>query len=257
MADPTEVRWIGHSTVLISLDGVRLLTDPLLRLFVKHLRRRAPVHPDALRPVDAVLLSHAHHDHLDLGSLYRIAAKTPLVVPRGIGRILGRRGFRDVTELDVGETLAIGAVEVEATFAAHDGSRPPYPERAPALGYAVRGSRRIYFPGDTALFPEMDGLVPELDLALIPIWGWGPTLGRGAHMDPGQGAEALALLRPRIAVPIHWGTYHPFHLGLLEAPRYLREPAERFVRAAAERAPDVEVRLLQPGETVSLGADGE
>jgi L-ascorbate metabolism protein UlaG (beta-lactamase superfamily) len=76
-------------------------------------------------------------------------------------------------------------------------------------------------------------------------------------MDPERAAEALTLLRPRIAVPIHWGTYHPSHLGLLEAPRYLREPAERFVRAAAERAPDVEVRLLQPGETVSLGADGE
>ena len=157
MADATEVRWIGHSTVLISLDGVRLLTDPLLRLFVKHLRRRAPVHADALRPVDAVLLSHAHHDHLDLGSLYRIAAKTPLVVPRGIGRILGRRGFRDVTELDVGETLAIGAVEVEATFAAHDGSRPPYPERAPALAMRCAARAASTFPGTRRSSPRWTG----------------------------------------------------------------------------------------------------
>jgi L-ascorbate metabolism protein UlaG (beta-lactamase superfamily) len=247
-----EARWIGHSTVLISLDGVRLLTDPLLRLFVKHLRRRAPVHPDALRPVDAVLLSHAHHDHLDPGSLHRIGTKVPLVVPRGVGRILARRGFRDVTELDVGDTLAIGAVEVEATFAAHDGSRPPYPARAPALGYAVRGSRRVYFPGDTALFPEMEGLVPELDLALLPIWGWGPTLGRGAHMDPAQAAEATALLRPRVAVPIHWGTYAPVHLGLRRLPAFLAEPQAAFVEAVARAAPDVEVRVLAPGEVVAL-----
>jgi L-ascorbate metabolism protein UlaG (beta-lactamase superfamily) len=75
-------------------------------------------------------------------------------------------------------------------------------------------------------------------------------------MDPEQAAESLTLLRPRVAVPIHWGTYHPFHLGLLEAPRYLREPADRFVRAAAEVAPDVEVRLLRPGETLSLDAAG-
>jgi L-ascorbate metabolism protein UlaG (beta-lactamase superfamily) len=247
-----STRWIGHSTVLISLDGVRLLTDPLLRLLVKHLRRRTPVHPDALRPVDAVLLSHAHHDHLDLGSLHRIGTKTPLIVPRGIGRILARRGFRDVTELDVGETLAIGAVEIEATFAAHDGSRPPYPSRAQALGYAVRGSRRVYFPGDTELFPEMDGLVPDLDLALIPIWGWGPTLGRGAHMDPTQGAEALALLRPRIAVPIHWGTYAPLHLGIRRLPKFLAEPQVRFVEEARREAPEVEVRVLAPGEAVEL-----
>jgi L-ascorbate metabolism protein UlaG (beta-lactamase superfamily) len=247
-----EVRWIGHSTVLISLDGVRLLTDPLLRLFVAHLRRRAPIHPDALRPVDVVLLSHAHHDHLDVGSLYRIGRATPVVVPRGIGRILARRGFREVTELDVGERLTLGAVEVEATFAAHDGARPPYPSRAPALGYVVRGSRRVYFPGDTALFPEMDGLVTGLDLALIPIWGWGPTLGRGAHMDPEQGAEALARLRPRLAVPVHWGTYAPAHLGLRAAPAYLAAPQAAFVEAAARAAPDVDVRVLAPGEALAF-----
>ena len=218
-----EARWIGHSTVLISLDGVRLLTDPLLRLFAAHLRRRAPVHPDALRPVDAVLLSHAHHDHLDVGSLYRVGQRTPIVVPRGIGRILGRRGFREVTELDVGETLAIGQVEVEATFAAHDGARPPYPARAPALGYVVRGSRRVYFPGDTALFPEMDGLLPGLDLALIPIWGWGPTLGRGAHMDPEQGAAGARPAATEARRPDPLGTYAPAHLGLRKPPGYLAD----------------------------------
>jgi len=116
----------------------------------------------------------------------------------------------------------------------------------------VEGSQRVYFAGDTDLFPGMAEIGQDLDVALVPIWGWGPSLGRGKHMDPERAAESLTLLRPRVAVPIHWGTYHPIHLGLREAPRYLTEPAERFVRAAAEAAPDVEVRVLRPGETLSL-----
>jgi L-ascorbate metabolism protein UlaG (beta-lactamase superfamily) len=238
-----SIRWIGHSTVLIALDGVRLLTDPLLRVLVAHLRRRVPIHPDATRGIDAVLISHAHHDHLDLGSLQRLGRKTPLVVPRGLGSLLHRQGFRDVHELAVGEGIEIGAVRVEATFAAHDGSRPPYPARAPAVGYAVLGSRRVYFAGDTNLFPEMDGLVSDLDLALIPIWGWGPSLGRGEHLDPEGAAEAIALLHPATAVPIHWGTYAPLYLGLRAVPAYLAQPQAAFSAAAARLAPGVAVRI--------------
>jgi L-ascorbate metabolism protein UlaG (beta-lactamase superfamily) len=246
------VRWIGHSTALIALDGVRLLTDPLLRVLVAHLRRRVPIHPEATRGIDAVLISHAHHDHLDLGSLQRLGRKTPLVVPRGLGSLLRRQGFGDVHELAVGEGLQIGAVRVEATFAAHDGSRPPYPSRAPAVGYAVLGSRRVYFAGDTDLFPEMDGLVPDLDLALIPIWGWGPSLGRGAHLDPEGAARAVALLHPVTAVPIHWGTYAPLYLGLRAVPAYLAQPQAAFSEAAARLAPGVAIRVLSPGEALAL-----
>jgi L-ascorbate metabolism protein UlaG (beta-lactamase superfamily) len=247
-----EVRWIGHSTVLISLDGVRLLTDPLLRRRVAHLRRRAPVHPDALEPVDAVLISHAHRDHLDFASLRRVGRTTHVVAPRGLGSLLGRRGFTDVHEMDVGDTHRIGAVDIAATFAAHAGDRPPFGAVAPALGYAVLGSRRLWFAGDTDLFPEMAELVPGLDVALLPIWGWGPTLGRGAHLDPERAADALALLRPKVAVPIHWGTYAPLHLGVRVAPSFLSDPRRAFVHAAALKAPEVDLRVLAPGEALAL-----
>jgi L-ascorbate metabolism protein UlaG (beta-lactamase superfamily) len=251
-----QVTYVGHATVQIALDGVRLLTDPVLRTRMGHLRRRrGRVDAAALRGIDTILVSHAHYDHLDIPSLERLGRIIPIVVPRGVGALVRRRSFAHVMEIDPGETIAVGGISVTATLAEHDGSRGPFAS-APALGYLVEGSSRIYFAGDTDLFPAMADLRP-LDLALVPIWGWGPSLGRGKHMDPERAAESLTLLRPRLAVPIHWGTYHPLHLGLREAPRYLSEPPERFVRAAAELAPDVAVRVLRPGETLALDGWGE
>jgi L-ascorbate metabolism protein UlaG (beta-lactamase superfamily) len=250
----SHVMYVGHATVHIALDGVRLLTDPLLRSRVGHLRRRGRVDAAALRGIDTILVSHAHYDHLDIPSLERLGRITPIVVPRGLGALVRRRSFAHVGEIEVGETIAVGALSVTATVAEHDGSRGPF-AAGPALGYLVEGSQRVYFAGDTDLFPGMAEIGQDLDVALVPIWGWGPSLGRGKHMDPERAAESLTLLRPRVAVPIHWGTYHPIHLGLREAPRYLTEPAERFVRAAAEAAPEVEIRVLRPGETLSLGTE--
>jgi L-ascorbate metabolism protein UlaG (beta-lactamase superfamily) len=251
-AATAAVEYVGHGTVLVALDGVRVLTDPLLRTRVMHLRRTVKVDASALRGVDAVLVSHAHYDHLDLPSLERLGKDILVVVPRGLGQLLRRRRFRQVLEVDEGEEFAIGALSVTATKADHEGARPLTSVKANAVGYVVRGSRSVYFAGDTDLFPEMDGLVPDLDLALVPIWGWGPSLGRGKHLDPDGAAEAVRLLRPRIAVPIHWGTYRPAHLGLRTLPAYLSSPSGDFVRAAAESAPGVEVRVLRPGERTTF-----
>ena len=249
-----KVTYVGHATVHIALDGVRLLTDPVLRTRMGHLRRRrGRVDPAALRGIDTILISHAHYDHLDIPSLERLGRITPIVVPRGVGALVRRRSFAHVVEIEEGETISIGGLSVTATLAEHSGRRGPFAS-GQALGYVVAGSSRIYFAGDTDLFPAMAEL-GSIDVALVPIWGWGPSLGRGQHMDPERAAESLSLLRPRIAVPIHWGTYHPLHLGLREAPRYLSEPPARFVRAAAGVAPDVDVRVLHPGET--LVVDGE
>jgi L-ascorbate metabolism protein UlaG (beta-lactamase superfamily) len=243
-----RVVYLGHATVLIELDGARLLTDPVLRGRLAHLRRTAPPVSTELPALDAILISHAHYDHLDLPSLNRFDRSTTVVVPRGLGATVRRRRFERVVELTEGDVLDVATVAVRATFAAHDGSRPPFVRHARALGYAITGTRRVFFAGDTDLFPEMAGLVPDLDLALIPIWGWGPGLGPG-HMNPKRAAEALALLRPRIAIPIHWGTLAPLHRSRLS--KFLRAPVEEFVQAARNKAPDVEVRVLNPGEVFS------
>ncbi|MGH3043774.1 MAG: MBL fold metallo-hydrolase [Gaiellaceae bacterium] len=252
MAD--RVRWLGHSTVLIELDGVRAITDPLLRKQVLHLRRAAPLELDEVAELDAVLLSHIHYDHLDLPSLRRLDRGVVLVVPRGAGALVSRQGFGSVVELAAGEEERIGEVTVRAVPAQHGSSRI-LGTRAEALGYVVAGSYNIYFAGDTDLFPGMTELREGLDVALLPIWGWGPSIGPG-HLDPRRAAEALALLQPRVAVPIHWGTYYPLTSARRTLPGFLTTPAEEFSRAAAELAPSVEVRVLPVGGELPLtGSD--
>jgi len=245
-----RIEYVGHATVVVDLDGVRLLTDPLLRNRVAHLRRAVPVDAKALRGVDAVLISHAHYDHLDLPSLEKLGKKLPIVVPRGLGGLLRKRRFEAVVEVEQQESIRIGALEVRAVPAEHDGGRGPFGASAEALGYVITGSKSVYFAGDTDLFDGMGELGP-VDVGLVPIWGWGPGLGAG-HLDPARAADAVALLKPGLVVPIHWGTYFPIHLGLRGAPRFVELPPAEFVAAVAKTAPEVPVTVLRPGESVEL-----
>ncbi len=245
-----RIEYVGHATVQVDLDGVRLLTDPVLRNRVAHLRRSTRVPPGSLRGIDAVLISHAHYDHLDLPSLEKLGKELPIVVPRGLGGLLRKRRFEAVLEVEVGETLAIGELEIRAVPAVHDRKRGPLGASADPVGYVVSGSKSVYFAGDTDLFDEMSEIGP-VDVGLIPIWGWGPGLG-GGHLDPKRAAEAAARIRPGLVVPIHWGTYFPIHLGLTRTPAFLDLPPLEFAAAMQERAPEIEVRVLRVGEGVDL-----
>jgi L-ascorbate metabolism protein UlaG (beta-lactamase superfamily) len=252
MPPDDAVTYLGHATVRLETAGASLLTDPVLRDRLGHLRRRsAPIAPHAYHAIDGVLISHLHLDHLDIPSLGRLPRDVPIVLPRGGGRLLRRRGFTRVHEVVVGEILELAGAEVTAVPAGHSGRRRPGPGTAvaDALGFVVAGASRVYFAGDTDLHAEMDALGP-VDVALLPVWGWGPSLGRG-HMDPETAARAVAMLRPRIAVPIHWGTLFPIGLARAYADR-LTEPPREFARHAARLAPEVQVRILEPGTALDL-----
>lgn len=228
---------------------MRLLTDPVLRATLGPLRRCVPLPPDSVaEELDAVLVSHLHRDHADLPSLRRFRNRVPLIVPAGTRTFFAARGFGEVVELAPGETHRVGPVAVTATPADHEIGRRGV--EAVPLGFLLEGSQRLYFAGDTDLFDGMAALGPGLDLALLPVWGWGPTLGPG-HLDPERAARAAALLGPRTAVPIHWGTLYPAGLERLR-PRPLREPPHRFAARARELAPAVEVQVLMPGSMLPL-----
>jgi L-ascorbate metabolism protein UlaG (beta-lactamase superfamily) len=240
--------------VLLELDGTRVLTDPVLRRHVGPLVRRSPrPHAGLLTDLDAILISHLHLDHYDPPSLRRLDRGTPVVGPKGSGRSLARLGFADVRELSPGEETAIGALRVVATAAVHEKGRHPLNRATDCVGFVVAGGLSAYFAGDTALFPGMEGLWPDLDVALLPVAGWGLTLPEGEHMGPQQAARALRLLRPRLAVPVHWGTFGLPGTGLGRRGRDAAAAAPAaFRRHARELAPEVSVSLMRPGETLRL-----
>jgi L-ascorbate metabolism protein UlaG (beta-lactamase superfamily) len=240
--DAGRLLYVGHATVLIELDGVRLLTDPVLRSRVWHLRRRVPLGTADLRGIDAALVSHLHFDHLDRPSLRLLERDTTLVVPVGARRLV--RGFKDVREVDVGDEVRIGELTIQATPAEHDGGRIML-RSAPSLGFLVSGSKGIYFAGDTDLFEGMSDLAGSIDIALLPVSGWGSKVGPG-HLDPLRAAQSLPLLKPRLAIPIHWGTFSPVNRSTSV------DPPEAFRRHAAELAPDVKVTILEPGTALTL-----
>ena len=227
---------------------MRILTDPALRSRILHIRRRAqPPPPEALRALDAVLISHAHHDHLDPPSLRLLEGNCPAVVPRGCRALLRRGGFKDVVEVDVGDRVRVGKMGIEALPAAHDGRRYPFGRRRPALGFLLEGPPRIYFAGDTDLYEAMDDLAGRVDVAVLPVAGWGSRVPDG-HLDAERAARAAVRIRPRTAIPIHWGA---LAAGSKAAAVGSRAP-QAFVREAARVAPGVEVQVLAPGERLEL-----
>jgi L-ascorbate metabolism protein UlaG (beta-lactamase superfamily) len=243
------IHFLGHSTLLIELDGVRILTDPLLRSPVSGLVHRAPPDPSTLGRVDAVVVSHLHHDHLDLPSIRMLPSTTRLLVPRPGAKLLAGANLPEAEELRAFESTTVDTVRIVATPARHFGYRAPFGPFGDSLGFVVEGSRRIYFAGDTDVFPEMDRLGP-IDLALLPIAGWGPLLGPG-HMNPHQAVRALQRIQPSAVIPIHWGTLVPRGLDRWDW-RYLSDPPRRFVALAQQAAPSVRVHVLRAGEALPL-----
>ena len=257
------LHFLGHSTVRVELAGRTVLTDPLLVRRIGALRRVVALpDPATWAGVDVVLISHLHGDHLHLPSLRMLGADVRIVVPRGAGAWLRHRGFRHVTELGAGETLSDGDLRITGIRAEHSGHRwGPRSTHGPdtdAGGHLLEGGGSIvYVSGDTALHASMPLLgLRAVDVALLPVWGWGPTLGPG-HLDPVEAAEAVAQIRPRIAVPVHWGTLTVAGIGP-RSPlggrmrRLLVEPPHRFAAEVARRALTTTVLVTQPGAPVVL-----
>jgi L-ascorbate metabolism protein UlaG (beta-lactamase superfamily) len=199
--------------------------------------------------IDALLVSHAHHDHLDGPTLRRIGGGPPVLCPPAAAGALRRAGLEPLI-LRPGETWSRGAVAIVATPAAHHGRRWPLAGGAEAIGLVVRGpGGSVYFAGDTGEFDGMEAIGP-VDVALLPVAGWGPKLPPG-HLDPAAAARAAAAVGARVAVPIHWGTYARRLMRGGGAPD---APAREFAARLAAQAPVCEARVLKPGESTLVPA---
>lgn len=263
MASP-ELHFLGHSTVRVELAGRTVLTDPLLAPTVGLLRRVVPLpDPATWSGVDLVLISHLHGDHLHLPSLRTLGPHTRIVLPRGAGAWLRGRGFPHVDELSAGEAVSDGALRITAVRAEHSGHRwGPRSTHGPdteAIGFLLEGGGScVYVSGDTGLYAGM-GMLRErdVDVAPLPVWGWGPSLGPG-HLDPVGAADAVALIRPRIAVPVHWGTLTVAGMASVPSPlrarmrRMLVDPPHAFAGEVAARGLPTRVVVTAPGSAVDL-----
>ncbi len=254
MTRQLSIAWIGHSTVMLEIDGVRLLTDPLLRRHAWFLRRRFPrPEPDLWRDPDAILVSHLHHDHAEVASLKMLPAVPVLTAGENAGWLRGK-GLSGTALGDGWERVGDGLVEVRLTRAIHQHRPMPHRPNA-ANGHLVRGSEiSVWLVGDTSLYPEMaeipDMLGRRLDLIAVPIAGWGPRLSPG-HLGPTEAVKACVMSGARWALPVHWGTLHPPMPRLLGAG-WMDRPYHQFIRALRREAPDCRLVELGPGETWSL-----
>ena len=260
-----HITYVGHATLLLEIAGARLLTDPNFDPKLgRFLPRVSPpgIAPEALPPLDALLLTHAHADHLSFRSLDALPRDVPLYAPPPIARWLARKGYRNAEPLNASETITLAGrqLRVHAARATHQGSRYMVDRwRSAANMYLLESDEEsIFFAGDTALTSSTHSLVEQvlwergrrLDLALLPI-GWAPRWKPGFRRGHLTGEDAVKLfetLQARAMMPYHWGTFRHVTATAFDAIDRLR--AHLAQHDARDR-----VHVIEPGESLVLGPE--
>jgi len=256
-----RITYIGHATLLLELGGVTILTDPN---FDSKLGRVLPrvsapgIALEKLPALDAILLTHAHADHLSFDSLERLPRDVPLFAPPVIAKWLRRLGHSHAVDLPAGERARLSNVEIYAASATHRGNRYGYDRwRSSANMYLLDAGETVFFAGDTALVGDTHQLVErvlwkqdrQLDLALLPIgyapW-WKPGFRKG-HLTHDDALMLFERLRARVFMPYHWGTFRHVTATAHDAINRLRERLKSHHLSAA-------VRIVEPGDSLELSA---
>lgn len=263
--------WVGHSTVVIQIGGLNVLTDPIWSercspvQWAGPRRLTPPAVPfDALPPIDIVLLSHAHYDHLDAPTVRALTARHPRAVwlaPLGLAALLRRLGAAAVHELDWWDEVTVGDAAAACVPARHFSARTPRDVRRSLwCGWTLRvGPRAVYFAGDTGFHPEFGSIGARFgpfDLSLLPIGAYAPRwFMRPVHMDPAEAVQAFRDVRgsgrdgPRtMAMGIHWGTFQLADEPWDEPPALM---ASAWTAAGLERR---DLWIPKHGETREAGS---
>lgn len=242
------VTWLGHSTAVVAFDSERVLIDPLSRA------RCGPI-----AGYRAILITHAHVDHLNRWTLSRLDKRASLYVPQGAREWVADLGFAEIREVAPGDRFALGAVEVDCVPTRHDNGRWRPAERPICTGYVLaRDGVTVLHPGDIdmsdlSLFDHIGHRFAP-DVALLPIGGWLPvwyyrvrrnSRDRGVHIDPDTALDVAVRLGKPLVIPVHWGTLHA-RLGPVRAP------LSRLLGRARERGLSDRIRVLEHGESLSL-----
>jgi len=245
-AGQVALTWIGHASFLLQAPGINLLIDPNWSRWLKVIKRmREPgLELHALPDIDAVLITHAHFDHLDKRTLRKVAAEQPIVVPRNVGRLVHGLGFDRVHELDVWETMQLGPVKVTMTPAHHWGARMLADSHRGFGGFVIEvEGRSVFHCGDSAYFPGFAEIGKRLpvEIALLPIGAYDPPSGREVHMTPEEALRAFVEMGAQTFVPMHYGTFR-----LSYEPAW--EPPSRLIECAGAEGLLERVCFLREGE---------
>ncbi|MFA4934206.1 MAG: MBL fold metallo-hydrolase [Candidatus Methanoperedens sp.] len=247
-----SITFIGHSTALIHLNGTNILTDPNFNNWavIVHRAREPGIKIENLPKIGAILISHAHRDHLDKWTMDQLPKDTPVLISEGNGDILRDWGFTDVREMNIWNKTEVNGINITAVPAKHSGARnSAFADFPKALSYIIQGDKTVYFVGDTGLFDGLKeiGNYSQIDAALLPIGAYSPRwFMKSHHMSPDDAIQAMALLGAKEMIPIHWGSFRIAYDGLDEPKNVLLERVDNG--SLKER-----IHVLENGEKYLFG----